>query len=166
MGQKLKKIATYMSIQIMLLLVLNSCMLYGSIFDAVFPPSMIEVIFDYCSTNNEMTFSNVTDFEWDIAYTDFQKGSDGEKLKEKYGFKDEFEYIKKGSVAYRIAFYKGDKLVKDQILTSLVDLDKSVEIIYPNTRFKCEWQNEEVIDNGKTTTISTLFLTPITESNG
>ena len=102
-------------------------------------PYFDEKILAYCETNDELTLSEVTSFDWDIAYFDYQSYMQGEGIKEKYGLSGELtELIVDHN--YRIAFYKDSELVSDEILTwTEIEFERSVETIKPDTLFTVEW---------------------------
>ncbi len=93
--------------------------------------------------NDEVKFSEVVEFEWDTAYVDYETYGYGNDIKEKYGITGEFQEII-ADYCYRIAYCKDGVLVADLILsttgTFAIEIDKSVEIIYPDTMFNIERQ--------------------------
>ena len=104
-----------------------------------FKSTLEEKILNYCETNSEITLSEVTSFDWDIAYFDYQSYMHGEEMKEKYGLSGEFETLSTDH-SYRIAFYKDNKFLKEEILSrAYIEFDRSVEIIEPDTLFTAEW---------------------------
>ena len=102
--------------------------------------SMEERIQDYCKSNNEMTFADITNFDWNIAYVDHQYYSSGENIKEKYGLPVNLKLIHSDS-CYRIAFFKDNILINDSIINfENVLVDISAETIRPDTQFSVTWE--------------------------
>jgi hypothetical protein len=119
-------------------------------------PRLKYKILDYCETNNEITISAVTSFDWDIAYFDYEPYMQGEDMKEKYGLSGELKTLQTDDI-FRIAFYKGDELVRDEILDWLyIKFDQSVETIKPDTLFSAEWTTMTYFENPERVLVLTL----------
>ena len=96
-------------------------------------------ILDYCKSHNEIRLSEITEFDWDIAYVDRMPYSNGDVLKEKYGIEGEFEAMESDALS-RIAFCKDKTLVYDlQLLSDYIEIDPSVEVINYDSVFDCVW---------------------------
>ncbi len=107
-------------------------------------PDFSDMLLSYCTQHSSVAFQDVTDFEWDIAYVDYESYGEGEIIKEKYGLTGDFEELD-FDFLFRIAFYKNGNLVNDSILNSEdIALDSSIEIINPNTVFNAKWETDEI----------------------
>ncbi|MCL2503923.1 MAG: hypothetical protein FWE94_04860 [Coriobacteriia bacterium] len=99
-----------------------------------------EKILDYCETHEEIRLSDVTDFDWDVAYVDPEPYGKGERLKEKYHIEGK---LSESNGTRRIAFCKDGRLVLEFFHVSAgafrLSLDPSVEIIHPDSVFEAEW---------------------------
>ncbi|MCL2503919.1 MAG: hypothetical protein FWE94_04840 [Coriobacteriia bacterium] len=106
------------------------------------PPSiqLNEKILDYCETHEEIRLSDVTDFDWDVAYVDPEPYGKGERLKERYHIEGKLREL--GGTT-RIAFCKDGRVVFDFSHISADScrlwFDSSVEVIYPDSVFEAEW---------------------------
>jgi hypothetical protein len=100
-----------------------------------------EEIINYCKKVETFTFSDVLDFEWNIAYVDYDTYMTGEKIKEKYNLNCELEYLGVEG-QYRIVFCKDDKFIKEIIFDLLheIKLDYDIEVIKPDTLFTVSWE--------------------------
>jgi len=92
-------------------------------------------LLDFSKNHDEIRLSDITDFDWDIAYIDRDYYYSGEKLKEKYHIEGDFDLLD-SDFNYRIAFCKDNILVYDLVLNNFdIEIDKSIEIIYPESIF-------------------------------
>ncbi len=104
---------------------------------------------EYCNSNKEIQLKNVTDFERDVAYLDYQVYGQGQNLKKLYGIEGNFEGLN-SEEQFAIAFCKNGKLVKYAVCSSF-DLmfgeempsdDKTTAVISPDTVFKVQCQSD------------------------
>ena len=103
--------------------------------------SLNKEILNYCNTHEEIRLSNVTDFDWDIAYVDRQYYMVGEELKEKHQIEGEFKRLET-DFSSRVAFCKDGKLVYDLVLNNFYfEFNSSVEVIKYNSIFTVSWVN-------------------------
>ncbi|MCL2503918.1 MAG: hypothetical protein FWE94_04835 [Coriobacteriia bacterium] len=99
-------------------------------------PGLHSRIRDYCEAHEEVRLSDVTDFDWDIAYVDREPYGDEKKLREKYGIVGVLEEFETDALS-RIAFCRDGELVYDLVLNySYFEVASSVEIIYPDSVFR------------------------------
>ncbi|HBL83379.1 MAG: hypothetical protein A2Y17_08000 [Clostridiales bacterium GWF2_38_85] len=125
--QKIK--LTFLFILIIIIVLLSSCKSND------FRIQML----DFCENHEKIKLSDISDFDWDIAYIDRQHYMSGEEIKEKFGIEGEFEQLPT-DFSSRLAFCKDNKLVKEIILNDCyIEFDSSVEIITPDTIFLVEW---------------------------
>ena len=95
-------------------------------------PELSEKIFTICETNDSIKISDITDFEWDIAYIDKQAYGTGQELQEK-GIEGNFQKLETDCLC-RVAFCKGNKMVYELILNeSYVFIDDSITEITQET---------------------------------
>lgn len=71
-------------------------------------------IHTYCKENESIKLSEVTDFDWDIAYVDREYYQAGKNLQTQYGIQGKFEMLDSDNLI-RIAFCKDNVLVYDMI---------------------------------------------------
>lgn len=106
-----------------------------------------QAIIEYCKNNEEIQLKDVTKFDWDIAYIDYQVYGQGQNLKDLYGIEGDFEGLN-SEEQYAIAFCKNGKLIEYVICNSfdfifgdsLPSNDKETLVIYPETAFSIETQ--------------------------
>lgn len=104
--------------------------------------NVIENVKEYCKENNEIQFYEVTKFDWDTAYLDYQHYGYGEEIREKYDLTGDFKLLDSDNLL-RIAFCKDGELVKDVICDfSSLSFGGSTTIIKPETIFVVEWDTE------------------------
>lgn len=116
-----------------------------------------QAIIEYCKTNEEIKLKDVTKFDWDTAYIDYDVYSQGKYINERYGIEGSFDGLI-SEEQYAIAFCKNSKLIKYIIFNSfnliiddtLPSKDKIPPIIYPDTTF--------TLKDDSTTGFSTLHL--------
>ena len=105
------------------------------IFALIFPktkPNLYDQLLTYCETNSEIKISDFTDFDWDIAYIDWQNYGNGKIITEK-GIRGNFKPLESDTL-YRIVFCKEDELVYDLILNVFyLLLDDAILEITPET---------------------------------
>ena len=117
-----------------LLLLVNALLLISCT-----PPDLYKQILDFCENNKELKLSEITDFEWDIAYVDRQYYKSGEEIKEKYNIEGEFKRLRT-DFSSRVAFCKDGKLVYDLELNNhYFEFESSVDIISPESVFTVTW---------------------------
>jgi len=104
---------------------------------------------EYCKNNEEIQLKDVTKFDWDIAYIDYQVYGQGDNLKNLYGIEGDFDGLN-SEEQYAIAFCKNEKLIEYVICNSfdfifgesLPTNDKETLVIYPETAFSIEVQTD------------------------
>jgi len=92
-------------------------------------------------SKNISTFSmnEITDFQWDKAYLDYENYDKGEKIKEKYQLKGHIR-MQLSNVQVRIIFAKNDRIVKMSIVdTMIVMFDPTIADLLPDTVLNVEW---------------------------
>ena len=96
-------------------------------------------ILDFSKNNQKIILSELTDFDWDVAYIDRQYYHKGEYLKEKYHIEGDFQLLET-DFSSRIAFCKNNKLVYDMILNNFYfEIDDTIKIINPKDSLKIKW---------------------------
>ena len=121
--------------------------------------NMNQELLNYCKNNDTVTLSDITKFNWDVAYLDYQVYGQGENLKNTYGITGKFEGLN-SEEQFAIAFCKNGKLVKYSICNwldimfgeTLPSDDKQIVVIYPNDIFTVKWKQDEMRNK------STLYL--------
>jgi len=102
-------------------------------------PDLRSTILAYCETHEEIRLSEVTDFDWDIAYVDREPYSDGQTLREKYDISGAFEPLET-DFSSRIAFCENGILVYDLKLNNwYLELDRSIDSITPDSVLSVAW---------------------------
>lgn len=97
-------------------------------------------ILNFCKTNDKIELSDVTDFDWDIAYIDRQYYHSGEEIKGKYQINGEFQLLET-DFSSRVAFCKDGKLVYDLVLNNFyLEFDPSIETIGPDSVLVVKWE--------------------------
>ena len=97
-------------------------------------------IIDYCKHAETFTFLEVTDFEWDIAYVDYDAYESGEHIKESYDLDVDLTTLMTEEL-YRIVFCKDDEFVKELIFSLWeVRIDYDVDVFKPDTIFNVSWE--------------------------
>ena len=100
-------------------------------------------LMSYCEKHDEIKLSDVTDFEWDIAYTDRQHYMHGEGIKEKYNIEGELKELPT-DFSTRVVFCKNGIIVYDLILNDCyLEFDSSIEVISIDSVFKITWAEEK-----------------------
>ena len=101
---------------------------------------------DYCKQAKTFTFSDAFDFEWDIAYVDYETYGIGSKLKEKYGL--EYELPRMGDDgSYRLLIFQDDKFIQEfRYAWWKFDIDIDGDIIKPDTVFNVSWEQSDTYD--------------------
>jgi len=101
--------------------------------------SLSEQIRSYAENNDELRLSEITNFDWDVAYIDRDAYQNGERIQEEHGIIGEFRNLESGHLI-RVAFVKDRNLVYDLIVGVFrIDFDDSIEVIYPNDIFEVTW---------------------------
>lgn len=96
-------------------------------------------IFRLCEKNEEIKISDVTNFDWEIAYIDRNYYGSGEVLKEKYKISGNFKALETDNTS-RVAFCKNGELVYDLIVNNEhLEFDKSIEFFYQDAVFTVRW---------------------------
>jgi len=101
--------------------------------------SFEEKLIRYCKNNSKIQLTEITDFEWDKAYLDYDSYQGGEAIKEKHGITGSLQKIR-SDYLFRIAFSKDGKITEDIILNMFyIEFDESIEVITPKTLFTVNW---------------------------
>jgi len=120
-----KKGLSLLVFMITIMLLITACM----------STNLYDRILDFCKNHDEINLSEITDFDWDIAYIDRDYYHSGEELEKKHQIEGTFKMLH-SDYNYRIAFCKDNVLVYDLILVdSTIETDNSIEIIYPDSIF-------------------------------
>lgn len=100
-----------------------------------------ETIYEYCKKNTSVKLADLTEFDWDTAYIDYEHYERGKALKDKYQIKGDFKELESDNL-YRIAFCKKNELVCDLILNEEdIQIDSQIESITQTTVLTVEWRS-------------------------
>ena len=103
------------------------------------PKDLHDQILDFCRDHDTIILSDVTEFDWTVAYIDRQHYMNGEGLKENFGIEGEFKSLPT-DFSTRIAFCKDNILVYDLIINDFYfEIDSSLDTIAPDSKFLVEW---------------------------
>lgn len=110
-----------------------------------------QAIMEYCKSNEEIRLNDVTKFDWDIAYIDYQVYGQGQNLIDLYGIEGDFEGLD-SEEQFAIAFCKNSELIEYVICNSfnlifgesLPSNDKETLVIYPETVFSVDLQTDSL----------------------
>lgn len=92
-------------------------------------------IIECCQNKKEVQLSEITDFDWDVAYLDYQKYASGEIIKNQYHIIGNLQKMN-SDYCFRIIFCKNGQLVKDSIMMSdYIAFDDDTEIIEPDSKY-------------------------------
>ena len=102
----------------------------------------------YAEDHPELTFGEILDFDWDIAYNDLNYYGRGEVTKELSGYEFEIDPIGVDHLR-RFLFFKEGKLVKDiRYEYGVFQFPDTTLEFYPDTVFAVEWF-DYVADSGR-----------------
>jgi len=110
-----------------------------------------QAIIEYCKSNEEIRLNDVTKFDWDIAYIDYQVYGQGQNLIDLYGIEGDFEGLN-SEEQFAIAFCKNGELIEYVICNSfnlifgesLPTNDKETLVISPETLFSVDVQTDSL----------------------
>lgn len=71
-------------------------------------------LYSYANKHSELKISDITNFEWDCAYIDYQHYGNGEDIKQKYNLECDLKTLET-DYSFRIIFFKNKKLIKEEI---------------------------------------------------
>lgn len=92
-------------------------------------------IYNYALKNEQIRISALTDFDWDVAYLDYERYGTGEQLKRKWNLTGDFSAMESDTF-YRIAFYDNNTLVYDCVINEYYcKIDSKVEQFDSETLF-------------------------------
>lgn len=85
-------------------------------------------LYSYANKHSELKISDVTNFEWDCAYIDYQHYGNGEDIKQKYNLECNLKTLET-DYCYRILFFENNKFIKEELfnynqLNFVGDIDK------------------------------------------
>lgn len=90
--------------------------------------STYDRLYSYANKHSEMKISDITNFEWDCAYIDYQHYGNGEDIKQKYNLECDLKTLET-DYCYRILFFENNKFIKEELfnynqLNFVGDIDK------------------------------------------
>ncbi len=71
-------------------------------------------LYSYANEHSELKMSDITDFEWDCAYIDYQHYGNGEDIKQKYNLECDLKPLET-DYSFRIIFFNSKELIREEI---------------------------------------------------
>lgn len=95
---------------------------------------------EYAKEHGEITFGEILDFTWDVAYNDLHSYDNGKVIKEISGYEFDVEPIGTEEIR-RFLFFENGKLVREIKYNWLEFVfPEDVLAFYPDTVFVVEWE--------------------------
>ena len=70
-------------------------------------------LYSHANKHSELKISDITNFEWDHAYIDYQHYGNGEDIKQKYNLECNLETLET-DYSFRIIFFKNKELIREE----------------------------------------------------
>ena len=105
------------------------------------------MLWDYAEAHETLVFSEIFEFDWDIAYYDSKTYSRGEHLKEQYSLEFDVEPMMSEELGRFLFFYESNLIHEYLFDRPIMPMILQGDAFYPGTVFTVRWFTRQGSDN-------------------